>query len=376
MIFYRIIKVRYMVLMSTLFISLSSFSVSADDPSNLMSQDLKNAMELFNTIDIDARSRAYELFNKYSSMDSQIIDYYLARYYLNGIGIVADSQKALGLILKNGLLGDSKSKKLYLFSGFEDETIINSILYNEWMDDLKQQGDPDVWVLYFYTQYSKGDLTYEKTLELIEQKLSKNTYLAHYIMSLVYSKTKNNELVAKHIKLASDGDVRNAQYLYAVFLFYQKNLQAEAEKYLLQAAAGGHTEASYWLGKIYFREKENNNTLKLAEKYFLLAAQNNHLLASAKLGQLYIYKFGTSNNDNAEKYLLIAANGGLVPAQYNLALLYKGFYLAQDYKSEFAEKSLLWSKFAMDSGNNKARVLFNEIKRYIKHHNVDQSQEH
>ncbi len=100
-------------------------------------------------------------------------------------------------------------------------------------------------------------------------------------------------------------------------------------------------------GIVAYQKKQYQQALEA----WLPLAESGHVLAQTLVGSMYAYGEGVEKNDNeALKWLSLAANTGSAQAQYNLAILYeKGFGVSAN-----KEQALKWFKAAADQGRKDA----------------------
>lgn len=117
-------------------------------------------------------------------------------------------------------------------------------------------------------------------------------------------------------------------------------------------------EARYALALLYWQGKGVAQNYQEAEKWLVLAATGGHSEAQLKLAYLYLEGLsGKANMAEASKWFEQSAQQGNVNAQYNLGLLYwKGLGIKQDTTA--AKK---WLTTAASQGDDSAKELLAEI---------------
>ncbi|KAH0789867.1 sel1 repeat family protein [Histomonas meleagridis] len=189
---------------------------------------------------------------------------------------------------------------------------------------------------------------------------------------------KNLQLAAKYYKLASDKKDALGAYNYGRLLQeglgVKRNLE-EAKKQFQFASDEGIPEASFYLGKIFEKEKKYQQ----AKDQYRKAADNGHVESQIKLAKMIEQDRSQGPNKFAEaaRYYQIAANNGNALAQAHLGSLFeKGKGVPKDIKGalklyhQSAEKGCAQGQYYLAKmyqkgyGNTVKQSTENAIKYY------------
>lgn len=122
--------------------------------------------------------------------------------------------------------------------------------------------------------------------------------------------------------------------------YYNENKPQEAFRCFFRAEGMGHKKAIYYLGEYYFSQKD----YKQAVRYYKLATRHQDAQANLMLAYCYEKGLGVQRDiKEARKNYLLAAESGLVEAQYRL-----GCILMTAFEHSDAVK---WFEKAADAGH-------------------------
>ena len=125
--------------------------------------------------------------------------------------------------------------------------------------------------------------------------------------------------------------------------YYNENKPQEAFRCFFRAEGMGHKKATYYLGEYYFFQ----NDYKQAVRYYKIAARHQDTQANLRLAYCYEKGLGVQRDiKEAHKNYLLAAEAGLVEAQYRL-----GCILMTSFKFSDAIK---WFEKAAEAGHSDA----------------------
>jgi TPR repeat protein len=125
-------------------------------------------------------------------------------------------------------------------------------------------------------------------------------------------------------RLAMLANMGNAQAQLLLGIHDLGTNDAEAAKWLAQAAAQGDAEAQYRLGALYAAGRGVKADAALALRWYQAAANAGHRKAMFSVALAYAQGQGTAKNpQQAARWFEKAAQLGLVDAQFNLAVLYE-----------------------------------------------------
>lgn len=344
---------RLLTILLILFYTSLSFSNEEAEHDNWSSSYLG-----FETLDIDERVSLFPEIKESSANGDLLAKYYLAHYYLYGIGVKENVKLGLTLLSENAVAGHYESKKLYVLTKIQGANKKSKVgEYSKWHNELVASNDADVNSITLFYKYLSKEKSAKEAINDLTAIATKNQGLSNFYLAIVYSNIGNKSDYRVNLGIAADMKIVKAMGLIGrEYLYTDQNFE-KSIPFLKRAAAAGDKGATYLLGKVFFDRKEDNSSLHEAEKYLLLSTNHYTKLAYAKLGQLYVYKFGFEGNVTAEKYLLMAANQGIVQSQYNLALFYKHAYITTKGKEEFREKGLTWANAAKENGSREANAL-------------------
>ncbi|WP_010302691.1 tetratricopeptide repeat protein [Candidatus Odyssella thessalonicensis] len=197
----------------------------------------------------------------------------------------------------------------------------------------------------------------EEGIKLLQWAADQDHIPAHQILGYYYSHADslNRDLVngEKHLQIAADQGDSIAQYHLALLHFrgyLPYSDQIKAVDNLKKAAAQGHREALYTLGRLY--EQSNNNIisqdLAAAATCYQQAAAQGLADAQLALGRCYLRGRGVAHSEQkAVEWMTQAAENGLPFAYTVLGKAYNtGDGLPLDQ-----EKSSKYIKFASDLGD-------------------------
>lgn len=137
-----------------------------------------------------------------------------------------------------------------------------------------------------------------------------------------------------------------------------KNATRAAE-YFRQAADAGHPWAQYRLARMHADGKGVRMEKRLSFELLMAAATQGHPLAAHDIGLQYLEGSGTVRKDphEAARWFTVAAEGGVVDAQYNLALLK---FRGQGEDPNLFE-ALQWMRRAGDGGHRQAQFAVGRL---------------
>jgi len=126
----------------------------------------------------------------------------------------------------------------------------------------------------------------------------------------------------------------------------QKNIKYILCAFLISTSLIVHADP-FRDGVVAYQKKQYQQALEA----WLPLAESGHVLAQTLVGSMYAYGEGVERNDNeALKWLSLAANTGSAQAQYNLAILYENGFGVTANK----EQALKWFKAAANQGRKDA----------------------
>lgn len=160
---------------------------------------------------------------------------------------------------------------------------------------------------------------------------------------------------AQTYQRAMNGDVE-AQF--EIFKSYRRqanigNNLDKAKRWLLSAAEGGHAEAQYWLGYIYFFGKGVERDVETGVSWYKKSATQRFVHAQVSLGQIYNgwrYRFYPSDPLQAAVWYTRAAEQGHL--QSILIVGCSHYFGIQQFID--AQEGLIWFQKAAELGDDTA----------------------
>jgi TPR repeat protein len=125
----------------------------------------------------------------------------------------------------------------------------------------------------------------------------------------------------------------------------------EARRFLQKAAAQGHLEATYRLGKLYSTGKLKAQAYVVAVKWFEKAVSKGHVASQYSLAKLYLEGKGVAKDPAmAHELMLQAANGGSIDAQLIMAT-----------NTAQLEQKIAWFSKAANQGDYRAQKSLGDL---------------
>lgn len=221
----------------------------------------------------------------------------------------------------------------------------------------------------------KAEEWYAKALTamLFVEEEKDNTYLEYRIGKMYqYGMGTEEDLTeaAKWFGLAADKEHKYALYSLGMLYLHGKGVEQDVEKaaqLFFRSHSKGNPYASYEMGKLYEAGKGTERNSEKAENFYRAAFLGFLNLEKKskddtlwyRIGCMYLHGIGTETDEKqAEKYLLKAADYGNTHAAYQLARL----YIRQETKKierepeeppdyEKIKKAMAWLNEAAEQGN-------------------------
>lgn len=214
--------------------------------------------------------------------------------------------------------------------------------------------------------YLKGEIIHKNipnALAMFKNAAQKDHLEASYKLGIIL---KEGLIVDKNIddaigyltKTAAKGH-SGAMYSLAEILLYDKNDFAKAQNYLISAYKKDHTDATYLLGKLFFKGDFVKIDYNYSIKYLSIASAAKHPDATYLLGIYYTEGLEKQSKDVGKvlKLLEDASNYGSVDAKYELAKL----YLDDTFEKKDSNLGKKWLKKLADDGHSKAQFMLSQI---------------
>ena len=276
----------------------------------------------------------------------------LAYYYLMEDPSKANYHKAETLLLEviNTNTPDTVATAKY-YLGIANELGLSSTgkreqkafsLYKEAAD----HDTPSVNAQYEVARCYRNGIGVEKDEEMAKwyyQKAARNNHSeAQYLMAKYYDVEYAEDWYIR----SADNGCAEAQYELGNY-YKQNNQNDKATKYLLLAVANGHKEAAFELGCLYEKLRQK----KSAQTYYKIAFDQGHLAAMYRYGLSLDNPGNKFDDKDAMKYILKAADGGLVEAQFHVGkYLFDNYLTTKDrFASMFIRKVLPFNENQMGS---------------------------
>lgn len=181
---------------------------------------------------------------------------------------------------------------------------------------------------------------YRSAFDLFRQAADYGHVEADFELALIYTGEgylRNMELARTHLeKAAAAGHQEAAFRLGKAFRHGELGLErdiAKARDYFETAAEAGHVEAQTQLGHVYNRGEGVEPDQEKAFHWFLKAAEQGDAIAQNDVGIFYLQGKGVEADPlKGIHWLTLAADAGVAVAEYNLGrALYTGEVVPQDY---------------------------------------------
>ncbi len=303
-------------------------------------------------------AKAIGYFEKAAEMNESYACEYAGRYYLYGLGVDLDLEKAKYYYEKGRTLG-SPYCMVELALMYEDgngveedavkafELLTESVAYN-----------------YAHGQYLLGrcyryglgtDENPDKAVEYFQLAVDQEHAKAMAELALCYEYGEgveaNGPKALEIMKRAAE-----LQYTYAEYktgCYYVYGMEGvpvdypEGFKWLIKAAESDYPYANLELGDYFLYDYEGKEEYERAYPYYVKAAQNE--VINEGLGVCLEYGYGTEVNEGeAFKYYLKGAEDGYIRAMYYVALCY---YYGTGVKENYPE-AFRWFNDAANQGHN------------------------
>lgn len=276
----------------------------------------------------------------------------LAYYYLMEDPSKANYHKAETLLLEviNSNTPDTVATAKY-YLGIANEFGLSSkgkreqnafSLYKEAAD----HDTPSVNAQYEVACCYRNGIGVEKDEEMAKwyyQKAARNNHPeSQYLMAKYYDVEYAEDWYIR----SADNGCAEAQYELGNY-YKQNNQNDKATKYLRLAVANVHKEAAFELGCLYEKLRQK----KSAQTYYKIAFDQGHLAAMYRYGLSLDNPGNKFDDKDAMKYILKAADGGLVEAQYHVGkYLFDNYLATKDrFASMFIRKVLPFNENQMGS---------------------------
>lgn len=212
---------------------------------------------------------------------------------------------------------------------------------------LRYHADNIISRMYYNGTVPREPQSYEKALEYIERAAEKNGYAvaqkAFHLRVGLGCEFDYQKILDFYKDGIGDGDDMMAMGLAKFYMKYGK--YAEAME-IFESITNITPEVNYQIGLIYrdglLYDPPMPDYMQAAY-YLRNAADENHIMAAFEYGMLCFRPTGRFRKDfkNAQKYLTIAADGGVAEAQYVLGFMYKSGHVEKDLKKavEYLEKA-------------------------------------
>lgn len=277
---------------------------------------------------------AFDCFNELAEKDDAYCQYMVGICYLNGTGVDKDENKAFMYLKKSGNHGLA----VYISGNCIAECYIkrkNPVLAFQWYKRSAIHGDTkgkaNLGRCYF-----KGEgvhVNYKKAFHWLSQSDDPES---QFLLAQCYSKgwgvTKNlDEALTLYMKAAEAGLVEAYLALGELYRFEIKDLN-KAVEWCEKDILKDSKSALFNLGCIYNEVKN----LEKSYQYFQKAADLGCSISLLNMGVLLLNKGVPQSNIEAAQYFKMAAEKGVVKAQYLLGnCYYDGIGVAEDYKSAY-----------------------------------------
>lgn len=212
---------------------------------------------------------------------------------------------------------------------------------------LKYHADNIISRMYYNGTVPREPQSYEKALEYVERAADHNGYAkaqrAFHIRTGLGCEFDYQRILDVYRDGIGDGDNMMAMALANFYIKYGKYSEAMD---IYDSVANPTPEINYRIGLLYrdgvLFDPPQPDYMQAAY-YLRNAADENHIMAAFEYGMLCFRPTGRFRKDfrSAQKYLTIAADGGVADAQYVLGFMYKSGHVTKDLVKavEYLEKA-------------------------------------
>lgn len=289
----------------------------------------------------------------YNSSDEYSVNSYFAEIHERAESGDFEAMFALGAAYYYGLSSDGKNDASYNNekAAYWWTKVANS------NHDLRHNANSQLARMYYAGTIPREEQSYQKAFELYSSAASHDKYASiqeAFMKRIGCGCTFDYDSIIKYYdeKLDSIDDMGKM----ALAAFYTKygNFQKAIEVY--ESMEYLSPEAEYRIG-LFYKEGHMNTPPRpdyiQASYYLRNAADNNHIEAAYEFGRMCFNPSGKirKNFKLAEKYFLIAANGGHTDAQYMLGYMFKNGHVSMDQN-----KAIYYFEKAKKQGNTYAAL--------------------
>ena len=288
--------------------------------------------------DIDEKLPAIEMLEHLWKEGFTLAAHQLGKVYRDGLGVDADTEKAIEWFRKAAERGELCSAhalgKLLLSTDTPDDGV-------RWLKYAAGKA-------YHYSQYTLGKLylkgehvsqDVDKGLEYLRASAGQDNQFAQYTLGKLYLKgefvSQDVDTALEYLRASAEQRNQFAQYtlgkLYLKGEYVKKDVGV-ALGYLRASAGQKNQFAQYTLGKLYLKGEYVKKDVGLALKYLKASAEQENPFAQYTLGKLYLGgEYVKKDVDTGLEYLKASVEQENSFAQYALGKLYlKGEYVKKD----------------------------------------------
>ena len=288
--------------------------------------------------DIDEKLPAIEMLEHLWKEGFTLAAHQLGKVYRDGLGVDADTEKAIEWFRKAAERGEVCSAhalgKLLLSTDTPDDGV-------RWLKYAAGKA-------YHYSQYTLGKLylkgehvsqDVDKGLEYLRASAGQDNQFAQYTLGKLYLKgeyvSQDVDTALEYLRASAEQRNQFAQYTLGKLYLKGKYVKKDVGVALgyLRASAGQKNQfAQYTLGKLYLKGEYVKKDVGLALEYLKASAEQENQFAQYTLGKLYLGgEYVQKDIDTGLEYLKASVQQENSFAQYALGKLYlKGEYVKKD----------------------------------------------
>ena len=317
--------------------------------------------------DIDEKLPAIEMLEHLWKEGFTLAAHQLGKVYRDGLGVDADTEKAIEWFRKAAERGELCSAhalgKLLLSTDTPDDGV-------RWLKYAAGKA-------YHYSQYTLGKLylkgehvsqDVDKGLEYLRASAGQDNQFAQYTLGKLYLKgefvSQDVDTALKYLSASAEQRNQFAQYtlgkLYLKGEYVKKDVGV-ALGYLMASSGQKNQFAQYTLGKLYLKGEYVKKNVGLALEYLKAAAEQENQFAQYALGRMYLSgEYVSRDVETALEYLKASAEQKNPCAQYTLGKL----YLGGEYVKKDVDTGLEYLKASVEQENSFAQYALGKL--YLK----------
>ena len=275
--------------------------------------------------DMDEKRSAIEMLERLWDEEYTIAAHQLGKVYRDGLGVDADTEKAIEWFKKAAERGELCSAhalgKLMLSTDTPDDGV-------RWLKYAAGKA-------YHYSQYTLGKLylkgehvsqNVDKGLEYLRASAGRGNQFAQYTLGKLYLKGEHVgqevDTALKYLRASAEQRNQFAQYTLGKLYLSGKYVTMDvgtALEYLKASAEQENQFAQYTLGKVYLSGEHVSKDVDTALEYLRASAEQGNQYAQYALGKLYLLgQEVPPDRDVAVDYLTLSAEQGNRYAQFFL----------------------------------------------------------